>query len=66
MLWGGYPTLLCFKIGRSGPSVSIDCSLVRFVGVAMDQLTRWQQPANWVQNLTNCNWQLEIMILTPS
>eukprot|EP00966_Prymnesium_polylepis_P245278 5674155-Prymnesium_polylepis.1 len=31
----------------------------------MDQLTRWQQPANWVQHLTNCIWQLDIMILTP-
>eukprot|EP00966_Prymnesium_polylepis_P038676 897876-Prymnesium_polylepis.1 len=31
----------------------------------MDQLTRWQQPANWVQHLTNSNWQSDIMILTP-
>ena len=46
MLLGGYPTLLCFKMGRFGPFVSTDCSL-RDLWVAMDQLTRWQQPANW-------------------
>ena len=59
MLWGGYPNLFCFKMGRFGPSVS---TTARFAirWVAMDQLTRWQQLANWVQNLTNCNWQLEI------
>eukprot|EP00966_Prymnesium_polylepis_P240227 5555349-Prymnesium_polylepis.1 len=30
----------------------------------MDQITRWQQPADWVQHLTNCNWQSDLMILT--
>eukprot|EP00966_Prymnesium_polylepis_P009782 225800-Prymnesium_polylepis.1 len=44
-------------MGQSGPSVRH--------AVAVDQLTRWQQPANWVQHLINCNWQLDIMILTP-
>jgi hypothetical protein len=57
-------------MGRFEPFCENGLLVRRFAGSRLipekrNQLSGWQQPANWVLNLTNCNWQLEIMILTP-